>query len=145
MVVNTQFHKFYGRSFARVVYLFLINDIGRWLPWMLPGSTGRFSITILCTDTWKIEKRQLWVRPIEWLKFNFASCVRGTIDTFVGRAYSIPGISFIIWCLWTKLTIWLLILSFTNFTEGRSRVFYISSSWRIFFTPTWYKILTPEY
>ena len=26
MVVNTQFHKFYGRSFARVVYLFLIND-----------------------------------------------------------------------------------------------------------------------
>ena len=23
----------------------------------------------------KIEKRQLWVRPIEWLKLNFASCV----------------------------------------------------------------------
>ena len=24
------------------------KDIGRWLPWMQPGSTGRFSITILC-------------------------------------------------------------------------------------------------
>ena len=29
----------------------LMKDIGRWLPWMLPGSTGRFSTTILCTDT----------------------------------------------------------------------------------------------
>ena len=28
-------------------------------------------------------------------------------------------ISFIIWCLWTKPTMWLLILSFTYFTEGR--------------------------
>ena len=40
-------------SFARVqqVCFILMKDIGRWLPWMLPGSTGRFSITILCTDT----------------------------------------------------------------------------------------------
>ena len=30
MVVNTQFHNFYGRSFARVLYLILMNkDIGR--------------------------------------------------------------------------------------------------------------------
>ena len=42
MVVDTQFHKFYGRPFARVLYLFLMKDIGRWLPWVLPGSTGRF-------------------------------------------------------------------------------------------------------
>ena len=28
-------------------------------------------------------------------------------------------ISFIVWCLWSKPTIWLLILSFTIFTEGR--------------------------
>ena len=40
-------------------------------------------------------------------------------------------ISFIIWCLWTKPTIWLLILSFANFTEDRSRVFHILSSWRM--------------
>ena len=33
--------------------------------------------------------------------------------TFVGRAYSIPGISFIIWFSWTKPTIWVLTLSFT--------------------------------
>ena len=42
MVVDTQFHKFYGRPFVCVLYLFRMKDIGRWLPWMLPGSTGRF-------------------------------------------------------------------------------------------------------
>ena len=42
MVVDTQFHKFYGRPFARVLYLFLMKDIGRWLPWVLTGSTERF-------------------------------------------------------------------------------------------------------
>ena len=40
MVVNTQFHKFHGRPFARVLYVFLMKDIGRWLPWVPPGSTG---------------------------------------------------------------------------------------------------------
>ena len=40
MVVDTQFHKFYGRPFARVLYLFLMKS--RWLPWVLLGSTGRF-------------------------------------------------------------------------------------------------------
>ena len=29
-----------GRS--RVFYLFLMKDIGRWLPWVLPGSAERF-------------------------------------------------------------------------------------------------------
>ena len=38
MVVDTQIHKFYGRPFARVLYLFLMKDIGRSLPWVLPGS-----------------------------------------------------------------------------------------------------------
>ena len=71
-------------------------------------------------------KRQLWVRPIEWLKLNFASCVvHQTRSLDVLMLYLI-----IIWCLCTKPTVWL-ILSFTNFTEGRSRVFYILSSWRI--------------
>ena len=42
MVVGTQFHKLYGRPFARVLYLFLMKDIGWWLRWVLPGSTGRF-------------------------------------------------------------------------------------------------------
>ena len=42
MVVDTQFRKFHGRTFARVVYLFLMKDIGRGLPWVPPGSTGRF-------------------------------------------------------------------------------------------------------
>ena len=38
----------------------------------------------------KNEKRQLWVRLIEWLQLNFASYqVRGTSDTFVGSAYFI--------------------------------------------------------
>ena len=50
MIINTQFHK---TSFARVLCFILMKVIGRWLPWMQPGSTGRFSITILCTDTTK--------------------------------------------------------------------------------------------
>ena len=29
MVVDTQFHKFYGRPFSRVLYFILMNDIGR--------------------------------------------------------------------------------------------------------------------
>ena len=33
---------FHGRPFARVPYVFLIKNIGRWLPWVLQGSTGRF-------------------------------------------------------------------------------------------------------
>ena len=35
----------YGRPFARVLHPFLVKEIDRWLPWMLPGSTGR-----LCKD-----------------------------------------------------------------------------------------------
>ena len=39
---------------------------------------------------YKIDKRQLRVRPTEWLKLNLASCViPGTSDAFVGRAYSV--------------------------------------------------------
>ena len=40
------------KSFARVLYFILMEDIGRWLPWMLPGSTGRFSITTLQAVHW---------------------------------------------------------------------------------------------
>ena len=29
MVVDTQFHKFYGMPFARVLYVFIMKDIGR--------------------------------------------------------------------------------------------------------------------
>ena len=29
MVVDTQFHRFHGRPFARVLYLLLMKDIGR--------------------------------------------------------------------------------------------------------------------
>ena len=29
IVVDTQFHKFHGRPFARVLYVFLMKDIGR--------------------------------------------------------------------------------------------------------------------
>ena len=60
-------------------------------------------------------KRRLWVQPFEWLKLNFASCLvhqTRSHNTF----------------LWTKPTIWLLILSFT---KNRSRVFYVLSLWRI--------------
>ena len=50
MVVKTQCHKFNGKPFARVLCLILMKDVRRWLPRMLPGSTRRFSITILSSD-----------------------------------------------------------------------------------------------
>ena len=51
MVVST-FTKIL-RKIVRACSIFYahMKDIGRWLPWMLPGSTGRFSMAILCTDT----------------------------------------------------------------------------------------------
>ena len=58
------------------------------------------------------------------LRFNFASCViRQTRSLGALVPYFIC--STILWCLWFKSTIWLLILSSTSFTVGRSRVFYI--------------------
>ena len=33
MVVDTQFHHFYGRSFARVLYFILMKDIVRIVEW----------------------------------------------------------------------------------------------------------------
>ena len=36
-----------------------------------------------------------------------------------------------IWCLWITSTIWLLILSSTSFMVGRSRMFYMYSSWKM--------------
>ena len=48
---SSKFHTFYGRSSARVLYFILMKDIGWWLPWMPPGSTGQFFKTILCIDT----------------------------------------------------------------------------------------------
>ena len=47
VVVDTQFHKFHGRPFARVLYVFLMRDIGRLLPCVPPGSTGRFYEEVL--------------------------------------------------------------------------------------------------
>ena len=44
------------------------------------------------------------------------------------RLYYVP---FVIWCLWSTSTIWLLMLSSTSFMVGRSRVFYTYSSWDI--------------
>ena len=43
MVADTQFHKFYGRPFARVLYLFLMKDIDRSVtPLGVTRVTGRF-------------------------------------------------------------------------------------------------------
>ena len=41
MVTDTQFHNLYGRPFARVLSLFFMKGTAQWLPWVLPGSTGR--------------------------------------------------------------------------------------------------------
>ena len=77
-----QLHKTYVRTFARYIYLILTKDTGRWLPWMLPVSTGRFStIVIMCTDTTvsiivlKKLKYTPAVRSKILSKLIFASCV----------------------------------------------------------------------
>ena len=102
MVVNAQSHKF-TEGCSRVFY---INP--------------------------PIEKRQLWVRPIEWLKLNVGSCViRQTRPLGALVLYYIPFVicniyayHIIIWCLWFKSTIlWLLlILSSISFMVSRSRM-----------------------
>ena len=40
-------------------------------------------IPCLQSILYKIEKRQLWVRPIEWLKLSFASCVVHQTRSFI--------------------------------------------------------------
>ena len=35
VVVNNQFHNFYRKPFARVLYLILMKDIDRWLSWII--------------------------------------------------------------------------------------------------------------
>ena len=71
----------------------------------------------------QVEKRQLWTRPIAWLKLNFAAAwyirhVRWTYLFYV---------SSIICFLWTKGTIWLLILILREVVRAP----HVSSSWRI--------------
>ena len=61
MVADTQFHKFHGRPFARVLYLFLMKDVpGRSVTplgvtrvnrTILLGFRTMLSITIARTDT----------------------------------------------------------------------------------------------
>ena len=69
----------------------------------------------------KVEKRQLWVRPIEWLKLNFASCV-----VHQTRSHS----KYQVWFSWTKRTIWLLILSFTQNIVRPCSMFYPYEGYR---------------
>ena len=75
------------------------------------------------------------VSTTDWIIKTQPCKLRGTSDTFVRRAYSIlRSISFIIWFLWTKPTIWLLIPG-TQFhkrkKKNRSSVFFVLSLWRI--------------
>ena len=76
-------------------------------------STSMFGIShaIQNIKKWKTSA----VSTTDWMVETQLCKLRGTSDTFVGRAYSIY-ISFIIlrvWCLWTKPTMWLLIRTFT--------------------------------
>ena len=82
----------------------------------------------------------LWTKPTIWLlilsftkykKLKNVSCEydrwNGWNSTLQAAWYirhvrwTCYSLSFIIWCLWTKPTIWLLTISLTNFTEGRPR------------------------
>ena len=88
-----------------------------------PSSTNETQVFI---KSWKT----LAVSTTDWMvELNFASgVVHQTRSLDVLILYH--GISFIIWFLWTKPTIWLLILSFTK-KKKCSRVFHVLSLWRI--------------
>ena len=75
----------------------------------------------------KIEKRQLWVRPIG----GWNSTLQAALYVRHAHWACLCYVPIEIWCLWITSTIWLLILSSTSFMVGRSRVFYIYSSWKI--------------
>ena len=65
-----------------------------------------------------------------WLKLNFASCVIPQTRS-LGALVLCSMICCVTWCLWISSTIRLLILCSTSFMAGRSRVFYMYSSWKI--------------
>ena len=76
----------------------------------------------------KIEKRRLWVRPMGGWNSILQAAWYVWHAHWARLYYEVP---LIIWCLWITPTIWLLILSSTSFMVGRSRVFYLYSSWKI--------------
>ena len=108
-----------ARQCFRVVYsnhYFTRTAVGRkWRPnpRVVTSSTqdrawGETILPFATEDWWKVEKRQLWVQPFEWLKLNFA--------WYIGRIRTI-------WFLWTKPT-WLLMLSFTQNIVRACSMFY---------------------
>ena len=83
-------------------------------------------------------KKKKWktsaVSTTDWMVETQLCNLRGTSDTFVGRAYFIFHTSkYIIWCLWTNPTIWLLILSLRKVVRACS----------IFYPRERYKSVTP--
>ena len=109
-----------------------------WLGTRCPSRTGRvahtvkfeififpqLSKTIFLQKNWKTSA----VSTTDgWLKLNFASCVvRKTRSLGALVLCSICSMVFV-----NYIYVWLLILSSTNFMVGRSRVFYMYSSWKI--------------
>ena len=87
MVVSTQFHKFHRRSFARVLHFILMKDIGRRLAWMLPGCCQDF------IKKWGTSA----AGTINWMVGTQLCKLRGTSDTFVGRAYFIFHLQCGVW------------------------------------------------
>ena len=60
-------------SFRQQLYCFQYNS-GLWNTPYRKRRTSRTEPVLVLTLK-KVERRQLWVRPFEWLKLNFASCV----------------------------------------------------------------------
>ena len=80
------------------------------------------------------------VSTTDWIIKTQPCKLRGTSDTFVRRAYSIlRSISFIIWFLWTKPTIWLLIPG-TQFHKRKKKIVRACS---LFYPYEGYRSVTP--
>ena len=86
----------------------------------------------------KVEKRQLWVRSLEWLKLNFASCAvhqTRSLDVLILYMYFIEYTSKHV--LWTKPKTWLLVPGTQFHKKNRSRLFYV------FYPYEGYRSVTP--
>ena len=97
-----------------------IISIGRTHSWRLPFKRLYSQLTFFnlknstrCIFSEEVEKRRLWVRPVCWMVDTQLCKLRGTSDTFV--YYGL---------YWTKTTIWLLILSFTQNIVRACSMFY---------------------
>ena len=119
IVMIRRYHSYQVKYYTRLFYNVLIYKYVRLVYYyVVLKVTSEYTTTVSCRKLWNVSceydrlngsnstlQAAWYIRHVRWACFFY--------------------ISFIIWYFWTKPTTWLIMLSFTIFTEGRSRVFYI--------------------